>query len=138
MTKCFKKNVDLSNAVENMISHYAAERTWNCDLEIAALKYSVYFAMISSCTQYGPLLIQLLFNQFWFQERYLDLRKDGCFTFKLGGSNMSVFVGNDAVIEDVHLSILLYTPDLRISNRSKQFNWHPAKTTTNTWWKSAN
>lgn len=107
MMKCFKKNVDLSKAVENMISHYAAERTWNCDLGIAALKYSVYFAMISSCTQYGPLLIQLLFSQFSFQERYLDLRKDGCFTFKLGGSNTSAFVGNDAVIEDVHLSILL-------------------------------
>ena len=99
----FQKNVDLLNAAENIISHYTAERTRNWDLRTAALKDSVHFAMISSCTQYGPLLIQLLFHQFSFQERYLDLLKDGYFTFKLRDSNTSAFVGNDAVIEDVNL-----------------------------------
>lgn len=48
-------------------------------------------------------MIQLLFHQFPFQERYLDRLKDGYFTFKLRHSNTSAFVGNDAVIEDVNL-----------------------------------
>ena len=61
--------------------------------------------MISSCTQYGPLLIQLLFHQFSFQERHLDLIKDGYFTFKLRDSNTSAFVGNDVVIENVNLLV---------------------------------
>lgn len=47
-------------------------------------------------------MIQLLFHQFPFQKRYLDLLKDGYFTFKLRHSNTSAFVGNDAVIEDVN------------------------------------
>ena len=51
----------------------------------------------------GLFLIQLLFHQFSFQERYLDLLKDDYFTFKLRHSNTSAFVGNDAVIEDVNL-----------------------------------
>ena len=99
----FQKNVDLLNAVENIISHYTAERTRNRDLRTAALKDLKHFAMISSCTQYGPLLIQLLFHQFSFQEQYLDLLKNGYFTFKLRDSNTSAFAGNDAVIEDVNL-----------------------------------
>ena len=99
----FQKNVDLLNAVENIISHYTAERTRNWDLWAVALKDSVHFAMISSFTQYGLFLIQLFFHQFSFQERYLDLLKDDYFTFKLRHSNTSAFVGNDAVIEDVNL-----------------------------------
>ena len=59
--------------------------------------------MISNCTQYGPLVAELLFHQFSFQERYLDLIKDGYFTFKLRGVDTSAFVGNDTVIEDVSL-----------------------------------
>ena len=50
----FQKNVDLLNAVENIISHYTAERTRNWDLWAVVLKDSVHFAMISSFTQYGP------------------------------------------------------------------------------------
>ena len=46
----FQKNVDLLNAVENIISHYTAERTRNWDLRAAALQDSVHFTMISSCT----------------------------------------------------------------------------------------
>ena len=46
----FQKNVDLLNAVENIISHYTAERTRNWYFRAAALKDSVHFAMISSCT----------------------------------------------------------------------------------------
>ena len=48
-------------------------------------------------------MIKLLFRRFSFQERYLDLLKDGYFTFKLRHSNTSAFAGNDAVIEDVNL-----------------------------------
>ena len=57
--------------------------------------------MISNCTQYGPLLIELLFHQFFFQERYLDLMREGFLTYKLRNTDKSAFVGNDAVIEDV-------------------------------------
>ena len=46
----FQKNVYLLNAVENIISHYTAERTRNRDLCIAVLKDSVHLVMISSCT----------------------------------------------------------------------------------------
>ena len=53
--------------------------------------------MISNCTQYGPLIVELLFHQFSFQERYLDLMKNGYFTFKLRGVDTSAFVGNDNV-----------------------------------------
>ena len=59
--------------------------------------------MISNCTQYGPLLVELLFHQFSFQERYLDLMREGFFTHKLRNTDKSAFVGNDAVIEDVNL-----------------------------------
>ena len=59
--------------------------------------------MISNCTQYGPLVVELLFYQLSFQERYLDLMKDGYFTFKQRVVDTSVFVGNDAVIEDDNL-----------------------------------
>ena len=99
----FQKNIDLLNAVENIISRCTAERTRNCDLQAAALKDLVDFAMISNCTQYGPLLIRLLFHQFSFQEQYLDLLKDGYFTGKLRHSNTSAFAGNYAVNEDVNL-----------------------------------
>ena len=99
----FQKNIDLLNTAENIISHYTAERTRNWDLRTTALKESVHFAMISNCTQYGPLVVELLFHQFSFQERYLDLMRDGYFTFKLRGVDTLAFVGNDAVIEDVNL-----------------------------------
>ena len=83
----FQKNIDLLNTAENIISHYTAERTRNWDLATAALKESVHFAMI----------------RFSFQERSLDLVKDGYFTFILRGVDTSTFVGNDAEIEDVNL-----------------------------------
>ena len=99
----FQKNIDLLNTAENIISHYTAERTRNWDLRTAALNESVHFAMISNCTQYGPLVVELLFHQFSFQERHLGLMKVGYFTFKLRGVDTSAFVGNGAVIEDVNL-----------------------------------
>ena len=99
----FQKNIDLLNTAENIISDHTAERTRNWDLRTAALKESVHFAMISNCTQYGPLVVELLFHQFSFQQRYLDLMKDGYFTFKLRNVDTSAFVGNDAVIQDVNL-----------------------------------
>ena len=95
----FQKNIDLLNTAENIILHYTAERTRNWDLRTAAF----HFAMISNCTQYGPLVVELLFHQFSFQERYLDLMRDGYFTFKFRGVDTLAFVGNDAVIEDVNL-----------------------------------
>ena len=101
----FQKNVYLLNAVENIIFHYTAERTRNRDLCIAVLKDSVHLVMISSCTQSRFLLIQLLFHQFSFQERYLDLLKDGYFPFKHHDSNTFAFVGNVAVTEDVNLLV---------------------------------
>ena len=99
----FQKNIDLLNIIETIVSHYTAERSRNWDLRTAALKESIHFAMISNCTQYGPLLIELLFHQFSFQERYLDLMREGFFTYKLRNTDKSAFVGNDAVIEDVNL-----------------------------------
>ena len=81
----FQKKIDLSNAAENTISHYAAERTRNWDLPRAALKESVHFTMISSCSEYGPLIVVLLFHRFSFQEWYLDLMKGVYVTFKLKG-----------------------------------------------------
>ena len=90
------------NTVGN-ISHYTAEQTRNWDLHTAVIKESVHFAIISNCTQYGPLVVELLFHQFSFQERYLDLMKVSYFTFKLQSVDTSAFVGNDAVIEDVNL-----------------------------------
>ena len=128
----FQKNVDLLNAVENIISHYTVERTRYWDLRTAALKDSVHFAMISSCTQYKPLLIQLLFHQFSFQERYLDLLKDGYFTFKLHDSNTSPFVGNDAVIEDVNLLAGQFWHKRQNKRSIKAIQLTSAKATTNT------
>ena len=61
----FQKNVDLLNAVQNIISHYTAERATNWDLQTAVLKDLVHSAMIRSCTQYGPLdstALPLLFH----------------------------------------------------------------------------
>ena len=77
----FQKNVDLLNTAENIISHYTADGAINWNLHTAALNESIHFAMIY--TQYGPLIVELLFHQFSFKERYLDLMKDGYFTFKL-------------------------------------------------------
>ena len=91
------------NTAENIILHYTADGIINWNLHTAALNESIHFAMIIGCTQYGPLIVELLFHQFSFQERYLDLMKDGHFTFKLWGVDTSAFVGNDAVIEDVNL-----------------------------------
>ena len=99
----FQKNIDLLNIIETMVSHYTAERSRKWDLRTAALNESINFAMISNCTQYGPLLIELLLHQFSFQERYLDLMREGFFTYKLRNTDKSAFVGNDAVIEDVNL-----------------------------------
>ena len=62
----FQKNIYLLNTAQNIISHYTAERTRNWDLRTAALNESVHFAMISNCTQYGPLVVELLFHQFSF------------------------------------------------------------------------
>ena len=95
--QAFLENNDLLNTAENITLHYTAEQARNWDLHTAALKESVHFTMIGNCTQYDPLLVELLFHQFSFQERYLDLMKDGYFTFKLRGIDISVFVGNDAV-----------------------------------------
>ena len=64
---------------------------------------SFHSVIISNCTQYGPLVIDLLFHKFSFQERYLGLMNDSHFTFKLQGVNTSAFVGNDAVTEHVAL-----------------------------------
>ena len=75
----FQKNIDLLNTAENIISHYTAERTRNWDLRTAALKESIHFAMISNCTQYGPLEVELLFHQFSFQQRYLRLNEGWLF-----------------------------------------------------------
>ena len=58
--------------------------------------------MISNYPTFGPPVVELLIHQFSFQERFLDLMKDGCFTFKLPGVDTSLFVGNDGVIEDVN------------------------------------
>ena len=99
----FQENIDLLNIIETIVSHYTAERSRNWDLRTAALKESIHFAMISNCTQYGPLLVELLFHQFSFQERYLDLMREGFFTHKRRNTDKSAFVGNDAVIEDVNL-----------------------------------
>ena len=99
----FQKNINLLKPAEKIISHYTAERTRNWDLRTVQLKESVHFAMISNCTQYGRLVVELLFHHFSFQERYLDLMKDGYFTFKLRGVDTEAFVDNDAVIEDFNL-----------------------------------
>jgi len=101
--KTFQKNIDLLEACEIIVMHHAAERTRNWDLRTAALKNSLHFAMISNCTQYGPLLIELLFHQESFQERYIDLMRAGHFTNKLRDYEHSAHVGNDAQIEDVNL-----------------------------------
>ena len=99
----FQKNIDLLNAVENIIAHYTAERSRNWHLRTASLKDSIHFAMVNNCTQYGPLLIELLFHQLHQQQRYIDLMQDGFFSNNLRNSENSVFVGNDTLIEDVNL-----------------------------------
>ena len=58
--------------------------------------------MISNCPTFGPTVVELLIHQFSFQERFLDLMKDGCFKFKLRGVGTSLFVCNDGVIEEVN------------------------------------
>jgi len=86
-----------------MLMHQTAERSRNWDLRTSVLKYLLHYAMISNCTQYGPLLIELLFHQLSFQKRYISILKDGFFTFNLRDDIKSSFVGYDAVIEDVNL-----------------------------------
>ena len=79
----FPKGTDLANVIETIISRYTTERSRNWDLRTASLKESIHFAIISNYTQYGSLLIKMLFHQFSFQERYLNLMKEGFFTYKL-------------------------------------------------------
>ena len=99
----FQKNLDLLEIIETLLSHHAVERSRDWNLWTSSLKESIHFSMISNCTQYGPLLIELLFRQFTFQERFLELMMDGYFTFQLRDSSKSAFVGYDATIEDVNL-----------------------------------
>jgi len=101
--KIFRKNVQLLELTEAMLMHQTAERSRNWDLRTSVLKDLLDYAMISNCTQYGPLLIELLFHQLSFQKRYISILKDGFFTFNLRNDIKSAFVGNDAVIEDVNL-----------------------------------
>jgi len=99
----FTKNVELLEVVELVTFHYTATRTSNWKLRTAVLKQVLHFAVTSNCTHYGPLLIQLLFHQFSFQERYQDLLNKGYFTYKLRDNKNSAYVGYDTTIEDVNL-----------------------------------
>jgi len=101
--KVFRKNIQLLELTEAILMHQTAERSRNWDLRTSVLKSLLHYSMISNCTQYGPLLIELLFHQLSFQKRYINLMKDGFFTFNLRDNAHSAFVGNDAVIEDVNL-----------------------------------
>ena len=58
----FQKDIDVLNITEKIVSHYTAERSRNWDLCTTTLKESIHSAMISNCTQYGPLLTELLFH----------------------------------------------------------------------------
>ena len=61
------------------------------------------FAFTFNCTHHAPLLTELLFHQFTFQQRFLYLLKDGYFTYYLRNRDGSAYVGFDVVIEDVNL-----------------------------------
>ena len=77
--KVFQKNIDLLKVIKTILLHYTEERSQNWHVHTAALKELIYIAMISNYTQYGPILIEFLFHQFSFQERYLDLTGEGFF-----------------------------------------------------------
>ena len=77
--KVFQKNIDLLKVIKTILLHYTEERSQNWHVHTAALKELIYIAMISNYTQYGPILIEFLFHQFSFQERYLDLTVEDVF-----------------------------------------------------------
>ena len=55
--------------------------------------------MVSNCTQYGPLLIELIFHAEQMQGRYKDLLNRGYFVCNIKEDN-PVYVGMDATVED--------------------------------------
>ena len=54
---------------EIVLSHYTTARTSHWDLRISTLKRLLSFAFTFNCT-HAPLLTELLFHQFNFQERF--------------------------------------------------------------------
>ena len=108
-------------SLENIFTHYHAERTRNYDLRMASIKEFLPFAMTSNCTQYGPLLIELLYHSEQQQGRYKDLLKRGYFSHRLGMEQRQTetesrhnstrkqykigeaYVGWDALAEDTNL-----------------------------------
>ena len=77
------KNFELYKLLENLVGHYTGERTRNFQLRNACTKDSLPFAMVSNCTQYGPLIIDLIFHTLQMQPRYRDLLEKGYFVYNI-------------------------------------------------------
>ena len=75
----FLKNIEVLETFEIVLSRYTTVRTSNWDLRTGTFKKSLPFAFTFNCTHYVPLLTELLFHQFSFQQRFLYLLKDGYF-----------------------------------------------------------
>ena len=59
--------------------------------------------MVSNCTQYGPLLIDLIFRTEQMQGRYRDLLQRGYFVYNISDEEDPTYVGFDATAEDTNL-----------------------------------
>ena len=99
----FLKNIEMLETFEIVLSHYTAAQTSNWDLRIGTLKKSLPFAFTFNCTHYAPLLTELFFHQFTFQQRFLYFLKGGYFTYCMRNRDGSAYVGFDVVIKDVNL-----------------------------------
>ena len=99
----FAKNCDLLDLLNLVYCHYLAERTQNYSLKMACIKDFLPYAVVSNCSCYGPLLIELLVEDNKMQLRYRDILKRGYFSFRLRNTSDSEFVGWDAVAEDINL-----------------------------------
>ena len=120
--KTWTKNFELVEILEILMAHYKAERTRDYSLRQAAIKKFLPFAFTNGCTNYAPLLMELLFHTETQQKRFSQVLQNGYFTHQIASGNYSkidkdspgeqsdnfdgnqcVYVGYDDVAENLNL-----------------------------------
>lgn len=84
-----------------VMAHYKGERTRDYNLRQASVKNFVPFAFVCGCTNYAPLLMEILFHTGTQQRRYTQLLSDGFFTHHIASGNFSAEIDKDCTGEDV-------------------------------------
>ena len=113
--KTWRKNFELLEMLQILMSHYKPERTRNYSLRQASIKKFIPFAFTSGCSNYAPLLMELLFHTATQQERYTQVLENGYFTHQITSytkidkdnpgedGGQCVYVGWDNVAENLNL-----------------------------------